>query len=465
MKLVGHRTFPAQINTWIVPARETACTKTDIAEEAETVPEDIKNLVKEVIEYTCRGFEGRPLPLRPWYRVLRTGDGGATFPLEMRPDSELVAIELMEAINALPAVKYLHKVARARPEISASLLTDAAGKSIHDERDAERWLTSRFLVPVIGVYLRQAGAFVYDDNLAERVALQAAREAALPVVDFTLVAPLLNASMKSVQQVEFTSDLILRPVSEEELESWLNDNQAFLPGDLPVPFYQLIAIECCVEARYSQQKSEPIGQTDAQARTDGVITALRLTSGRNVCAPFFQTTVHRISYPLRSYRSQRAGVCLPDQPAVIDEALTERLRGLWQRMTGSPNAGKVRLALSRWNNSFERRSPADRLIDYWIALESLLTADSSQEVTFRAALRTAALLGGSGTEKLEIYKQMKKSYKVRSDIVHGRPIEEKKIWEQAAQTQEHLRQILLKLLESDQPIDPTAAEEWLLAEA
>lgn len=86
-------------------------------------------------------------------------------------------------------------------------------------------------------YLRKAGAFVYDDVLAERIALQAASEAASTVVDFTLVAPLLNASMKGIKEVRFNPALVLRPVREEELESWLNESAAFPFSKLPFPTF------------------------------------------------------------------------------------------------------------------------------------------------------------------------------------------------------------------------------------
>lgn len=98
----------------------------------------IKSLVKETIKHICKKFEGRQLSYRPWYRVVRTGDSEVSFPLELRPDPDRVMSELIEAVNALPYVKDIYRVARSKPEICASLLTDAGGKPIQDVHFAEQ---------------------------------------------------------------------------------------------------------------------------------------------------------------------------------------------------------------------------------------------------------------------------------------------------------------------------------------
>src|SRR6266436_5573922 len=59
--------------------------------------------------------------------------------------------------------------------------------------------------------------------------------------------------------------------------------------------------------------------------------------------------------------------------------------------------GDLSVGLRRFNQSYERRIPEDQIIDLTIALESTLLADRDEELTYRLAVRGAALLADVGT--------------------------------------------------------------------
>ena len=82
---------------------------------------------------------------------------------------------------------------------------------------------------------------------------------------------------------------------------------------------------------------------------------------------------------------------------------------------------RTRLALDRFSMLYDERRPEDRVIDCWIALESLfLPDDPPQELSYRASLRIAYLLGKTPTTRERFFRAARQSYKTRSDIVHGR---------------------------------------------
>jgi hypothetical protein len=120
------------------------------------------------------------------------------------------------------------------------------------------------------------------------------------------------------------------------------------------------------------------------------------------------------------------------------------------------------LALRRFNMSYDRPLPEDRLIDQMISSEALYLADMNDddrgEKQFRLALRASYFLE-VGAQRKNVYRDMKCAYNLRSDIVHGGTVSPPKvdgvqisIGEFANKTEEYLRRTLIKFLDlSQQP--------------
>ena len=64
-----------------------------------------------------------------------------------------------------------------------------------------------------------------------------------------------------------------------------------------------------------------------------------------------------------------------------------------------------------------QNNPPMALANLWTGIESLF--DVGQELSFRLAVYIGSLLGATGTEKWEIYKDVKRLYNFRSRVVHG----------------------------------------------
>lgn len=84
------------------------------------------------------------------------------------------------------------------------------------------------------------------------------------------------------------------------------------------------------------------------------------------------------------------------------------------------------------------------MVDYWIALESLLAPDTGSEISYRASLRGAKFApitpGFLGTFEI-----LRKSYSARSNFVHGVPTEV--VPSLVQQTESCLRAVLTRCID------------------
>ena len=78
----------------------------------------------------------------------------------------------------------------------------------------------------------------------------------------------------------------------------------------------------------------------------------------------------------------------------------------------------LNIALRRFNLSYTRTLPEDRLIDLTISLESTVLADERDELKYRLALRGSFLLRNIRTPE-ETNNILKKMYDIRSAVVHN----------------------------------------------
>ena len=94
----------------------------------------------------------------------------------------------------------------------------------------------------------------------------------------------------------------------------------------------------------------------------------------------------------------------------------------WSRF-GTGKRRKLDLALSRLASSIHRRRGRfwleDRILDTAIALEVMYELESP-ELSYRLATRAGHLLADTTDERIDISKEMKQFYRLRSSIAHGR---------------------------------------------
>jgi hypothetical protein len=148
-------------------------------------------------------------------------------------------------------------------------------------------------------------------------------------------------------------------------------------------------------------------------------------------------------------------------PAIVDE-----LRSTWRQLDAALDDPNLRIPTSRLAYTYERGDEADRLVDYWIALEALFATDGTQELKYRASLRIARFVGSSPDERRRLFGEMKTSYDLRSHLVHGGDSNSKKcrrLPEVVDQTGATLRRALRLCLERGQPPPLPDIDAGLLA--
>lgn len=88
----------------------------------------------------------------------------------------------------------------------------------------------------------------------------------------------------------------------------------------------------------------------------------------------------------------------------------------------------LRLALKRFSQAISTTEFQDKIIDFWIALESLYhTPGDKTELSYRIANRSAILLGNNDEQRKFFYGFHKDCYSIRSSIVHSGFIKKMKI--------------------------------------
>jgi len=106
---------------------------------------------------------------------------------------------------------------------------------------------------------------------------------------------------------------------------------------------------------------------------------------------------------------------------VIDDHICTNIAELNNTFINATD-NRLIIATRRLNSALLRTNEEDSILDVTMGLETLLTSDTRTEITYKLAMRAAAL---STIEKFEgmssvnVFKHCKKIYDYRSDVIHG----------------------------------------------
>jgi hypothetical protein len=154
---------------------------------------------------------------------------------------------------------------------------------------------------------------------------------------------------------------------------------------------------------------------------DQVVTALRLSSpgGVGLVRSWVKPTVPVFfAPPFDGFLGLgRAEGFL--KPGMEWQGDPEVLRALFQAVRRGLVDDRLNLALRRFESSYCEREPEDRLVDYWIALESVFLPEQRTELSHLGPLRIALWIETTAEGRKAMFGRMRASYKARSEIVHG----------------------------------------------
>ncbi len=429
--------------------------------------EKLKDALRVFTEESCEFLVGQPPGVREWIQIVRQSDGSTSFPAELRPDFSDALLRLQMRIhnNSSPAFDRCVEVVRQDPRLKDALLVDAGGKPIEDKKAARWWLANTLAGGFVHAYVNRANGVQFDEQVFFGVFEELSRDVESSDITVTELSPLTNAEIES-DRIQIDPGIQLRQIGIVELEEWLNADRLFPFQSQPLTFHELLGLKCAVEVVYKQNRYSALGSKfEVYEKVQRLITAMRLLTDASPRLAFTKTRTPGLfrfglstSWSLSTYRLGSL--------AKIDKTHEQELVGLYKRLDSSPNKGKAALALARWNSASDKLAEEDKLIDYWIAMESLFVPETAQELSYRVTLRIAAFLGSDGLERQRIYNEMKDSYRLRSEIVHGSIRKRKRKLTTVGLTnltRSYLRRTLLKILELGQPFDPKKLETQLLA--
>lgn len=429
--------------------------------------EQFRQALKSYFLECCRQLAGEPPQFRLWTRVVREKAGQTSFPTEIRPDfsASLRRLQIQQLTTAIPLFNPVVESVREHPRLREVLLTDAGGNPITGGDSQAGWLGNILGGSLLNSYVIKAGGFRFDEGIFSELFEGLQREIESPDITVTELSPLMRVEIES-RQIDVDNNLQLRQLSTDEIEGWLNPPIPGVQFSLqPLTFHELIDLQSAIEVCYQQKRFAPFGSSaDAHDKVSRLLTAMRLLTDASPSVAFTEMqTSGFFNQGFGSYSVFR--VLRLGGSAKIKKSEESGLVELYGRLKSSPCLTKMGLSLARWNSAGDRLTEDDRLIDYWIAFESLFVPDSTQELSYRTALRIAAFLGPTGSERGQIYKHMKQSYDLRSRIVHGSVRKRKKdlpSGELVNVTRSYLRQTLLKMLKSSVRFNPSELEVQLL---
>jgi hypothetical protein len=147
----------------------------------------------------------------------------------------------------------------------------------------------------------------------------------------------------------------------------------------------------------------------------------------------------------------------------LTAAEIDSLLAFWRGMrevnlAGLDNNDNFNLAMSRFNYSYNRPRMEDKFIDLAICYEALFskkTKDSRDSVSHKLALRFARLTSEEFCERMSDFKEMKKLYDERSNIMHGNITKALSL----EKMEKNIRKAIIAYLES---YDPTITHDEII---
>lgn len=320
-------------------------------------------------------------------------------------------------------------------------------------------ISEHIVAPFANHYFKQLEFAEFNDEAFEASFTQLEEDLRRRKARVKLLAPLLHLEMAS-DEIPLDGSTKLRKLKPDEIAAWRLDHRLSQPSSLI--WAQLGTLESGAELSFEEEIFARNPELDSRLKAvERVVSFLRLLTDRRIQPVLLAWKSPSMFFSEGMLRSNQRLNPL-EKPGRISKAEEAHLRKQWETLTANPKSHRASLALDRFGNTFERTSIEDQILDCWIALEALFLPTQEAELSFRATLRIAHLLGRNAQERTQIYKQMKKSYALRSKVAHGKAAtpDDREILLVTRQT---LRQALLAVANMNEPFRPDTIEEQLLS--
>ncbi len=291
---------------------------------------------------------------------------------------------------------------------------------IEDEKTYKRF--RKFLgLELIGMFLSKyvetKGAFDYDELVFDKLYNELEEYIYTDGREIIAIAPLLNFELRGIERIDL-EDFTIRKITEDEIKMLLG-NGALGEEYFLLPYGGNFDATWCIElkARFPSKKKHE-GE-DLEADIYRIVTALRLFKKGSIQYSAILTygKVWKLSHSSSVHRRTR----IYGLQYVLTVEDVKRFELFWKafRKLDMKNHRSLDLAIRRFNFSYERNLPEDKLIDLITAFEALYLKGTKEELTYKLALRFAHFIGKNKEDREHYFATLKGAYNIRSKVVHG----------------------------------------------
>jgi hypothetical protein len=394
----------------------------------EAVFDALAEYLSNAVEIVSRSIsQANEMPLRVQYHTEHDGPNSTSRTTEMVPDWALLVVKNEKAIENTKAWRAAARELEAHPQIGPHM-NQLVGTTMSKMRMTPEGLLRSLLIKWLEMHKKP----VFNRGLFESFYPTFKRSFASQTISQHMLGP-LHGFWTDADDIRLDDNLLIRTLTVEEDERLTPD--PFLPNpysglQTPLPPKFTIALQIQVQKVIGDQAAPGVPQEDQQGPTDRinkVLDALHLFQPGSVGIPTI--IVHSADwgpYGGTEFRSVNTGGTSPGpQYKLLGPKVADFLEFWnWFKDQRSVDNERVRMALRRFHFAYERARPEDKVLDYMIALEALLSDDERQELSFRLSLRLATLIGANADEREGVFNRTRIAYKVRSGVAHGKPIAE-----------------------------------------
>jgi hypothetical protein len=345
---------------------------------------------------------------------------------------------------------------------------DAIGY-VFDQGSRAKALWDSVLEPIVQLYGLRQPDWSWDRALADRVVGEW-RQSCESGARYRTIAPLHNLRGMP-EPVAIEDDLAIRPLTDEDRDAlWRSFGRPHDPSPIAPSVDQLQRWTHAIDVRWPHRS--PYSRLEADQTVEDVVRALRLhnvgITGTTVLwthadppdhATFWSPLGEMLTAPHEAVGQQYLRP--PASQVGPDDAAP--LRALLNALRTARNNKRLALVLRRFDAAYGRYDEADSLIDLWIAFEALLIPETdSAELSYRASLRIARLVGPDAEARRRAFGDARESYKTRSKVVHGTEVDSDKLRGTVANTRELAREVLRRWMLEPPPGGVNELDERML---
>ncbi len=400
----------------------------------------------------------QPVPVTQDLQVTFLPDGWRT-QVGLKPDYNTLYRRHEEILLKVSEVDALaNSIVKSPPPFASFDFIGITEQSGVDPDGLKKWLVGFYLYKFFMEYLGSNNTFTFIPAEFERIyeKLEYYLYNREPFTAHWLVS--FSDLMLEMELLTLEDGIYLRQTTEAEKERIIKEGASFNPV-----LHALEVPKVYLEIRHSINK---LTFPDQQAATDiaqAVVLALRLIKASPIGISLYRWEVPDQPFWLFQglpFVNQMTSLMFHSsnfqhRSAIVGEryVLTQQdaivLPKLFKKVKKASKDASLTTAITRFEDSYTRTKPQDKLIDYWTALEALFfLKDEFQDMGKSLALAASYYLGRTSSERSTIYHDLTRSHTLRSLYIHGeRKPAKYSLDEMVPKTGNHLRRALRKRIE------------------